>query len=100
VTEIRGTDDLKTFNQTWAPHSGSPKVFPRQLAVTVHAELLRLLPYVVHLDTCIRFETLIDSDCSCGLVDLQHYVRRLAPHKYDGHGDLKPEYAPKKPLTI
>jgi hypothetical protein len=92
VTKVTGTEDLSTFNKTYAPYSGSPSVFPRQLAVTINSELLRLMVYATHLDDCIRFRTLMDNDCSCGLEDLKYYVRRLAPHKYDEHGDLKPEY--------
>jgi hypothetical protein len=95
MTEVRGTQDLQEFNKTWAPHSGSPKVFPKQLAVAVNSELERALTYAVHLDTCARYDFLAefnDNDCTCGLVDLQRYVRKLAPHKYDADGRLKPEY--------
>lgn len=93
---MRGTQELTDFRKTWAPHSGSPKTFPYQLAVTINSELERALVYAVHLDDCIRYEVLDDQDyCSCGLQELQEYVRKLAPHKYDGGGRLKPEYEPK-----
>lgn len=96
MSNLRGTEGLTSFNKTWAPYSGAPKTFPYQLAVVINGELERAMIYATHLDSCGRFEALSDLDdyCTCGLADLKAYVRRLAPHKYDGHGDLKPEYLP------
>jgi len=94
MTEVKGTKDLKTFNETYAPHSGAPRTFPRQLAVTINAELERALVYAMHLDSCGRYEFLAEVDdeyCTCGLQDLKAYARRLAPHRYDAEGVLKPE---------
>jgi hypothetical protein len=50
------------------------------------------MQYAVHLDTCIRFETMEEEMCDCGLLQLEVYVRKLAPHKYDADGELKPQY--------
>jgi hypothetical protein len=96
VSEIRGTTDLQEFNRTYAPHSGSPKVFPKQLAVVINSELERAIVYACHLESCQQFDLSEgDEDCSCGLAALLEYVRRLAPHRYDPDGSLNPKYAPE-----
>lgn len=94
--EIRGTEDLASFNKNWAPYSGAPRVFPYQLAVTINSELERAMKYAVHLDSCMIFETLehVEDYCTCGLVDLRRYVRKLASFRYDAEGNLLPKYAP------